>query len=235
MTEHDITNEAHRETCAECTATWAELDAISAEARALPTLTPSRDLWAGIAARIGGAAGEASSGASEPTSSASSASPAAAASARRWFAAPALRYAAAAAVLVAATATVTWRIANDVELPTVRDPNGRPIVIAPSAGDDTSGDRIARIRAASYEEDFVTLDLEVRTLQAMLDQRRSMLDSTTVAVVERNLKLIDTAIAESRAAFLRDPASQFLAAQLARSYTTKITLLRTTATMPSGT
>ena len=53
MTEHDLTNEAHRETCAECTTTWTELEAISAQARALPTLTPSRDLWTGIAARIG--------------------------------------------------------------------------------------------------------------------------------------------------------------------------------------
>jgi hypothetical protein len=54
-------------------------------------------------------------------------------------------------------------------------------------------------------------------------------------VLERNLRVIDTAIAESRAAFLRDPASQFLAAQLARSYSTKLTLLRSTATMPMGT
>ena len=40
--------------------------------------------------------------------------------------------------------------------------------------------------------------------------------------------------AESRAALMKDPASQFLAAQLARSYTTKLTLLRSTATMPVG-
>jgi hypothetical protein len=76
---------------------------------------------------------------------------------------------------------------------------------------------------------------EIQGLQALLDERRGQLDSSTVEIVERNLKLIDTAIAESRAAFLRDPASQFLAAQLARSYATKLTLLRATATMPVGT
>jgi hypothetical protein len=47
MTEHDLINESHRAACAECRAAWAELESISAEARALPQLTPSRDLWAG--------------------------------------------------------------------------------------------------------------------------------------------------------------------------------------------
>lgn len=203
MTEHDLTNESHREICAECTATWAELDAISAEAQKLPTLTPSRDLWAGIEARLGGE--------SEST--------------QRWFKAPVIRYAAAAAVLIVATATVTWRIANERPLPLVAD----------GLSNDSTGDLLVRVAAAGYEEDFVNLGREIEMLQALLDQRRHQLDSATVEIVERNLKLIDTAIAESRAAFLRDPASQFLASQLARSYATKLTLLRATATMPMGT
>jgi hypothetical protein len=150
MTEHDLTNESHRESCAECTATWAELEAISAEARNLPTLTPSRDLWSGIEARIGSATPGATPGATD----APDAGPAHAKATRRWFAAPALRYAAAAAVLVAVTATVTWRVAVDRTTPTVAvAPAGTPDA-AEAPAEELNPDRLVRIRAAGYEEDF---------------------------------------------------------------------------------
>jgi hypothetical protein len=44
--------EAHADDCAECSALLADLRAIPQEAAALPVLTPSRDLWSGIAERI---------------------------------------------------------------------------------------------------------------------------------------------------------------------------------------
>jgi hypothetical protein len=44
--------EAHAEECAECGALLADLRAIPVQAAALPDLTPSRDLWSGIAERI---------------------------------------------------------------------------------------------------------------------------------------------------------------------------------------
>lgn len=203
MTRHDLTNDTHRATCAECTATWAELEAISAEARALPTLTPSRDLWDGIEARIGGATTTA------PATGRATAR-------QRWSARPALRYAAAAALLMMVTATVTWRIASD-----------RPGDALPPLGDEL-------VSTVAYDADFIAMDGEIRALQALLDTRRDQLDSSTVAVLERSITLIDQAIAESRAALAKDPASQFLAAQLARSYSTKLTLLRSTATLPVG-
>ena len=78
------------------------------------------------------------------------------------------------------------------------------------------------------------MDLEIRAMQALLAERRDALDPNTVAVLERNLAVIDRAIAESRAALLSDPASQFLAAQLARSYAAKLHLLRSSATTPVG-
>jgi hypothetical protein len=43
---------AHAEACADCGALLADLEGIVAGAAALPTLTPSRDLWAGIESRI---------------------------------------------------------------------------------------------------------------------------------------------------------------------------------------
>ena len=44
--------EAHAEECAECGALLADLRAIPVQAATLPALTPSRDLWSGIAERI---------------------------------------------------------------------------------------------------------------------------------------------------------------------------------------
>ncbi|HEY0995006.1 MAG TPA: hypothetical protein VGD77_03345, partial [Gemmatimonadaceae bacterium] len=44
--------DTHAAECAECAALLADFRAIAHDAARLPTLEPSRDLWAGIAARI---------------------------------------------------------------------------------------------------------------------------------------------------------------------------------------
>ena len=230
MTDHDLTNDAHREHCAEGTATWAELEAISSDARALPTLTPSRDLWAGIEARLDG-----SSRAAGPSTSdvAATASPALLRAGQRWFARPAIRFAAAAGLLMMVTAGVTWRVATGER---ARD----EARFAVGAGDSAAAADAALtgepvLVPVANAEAFTSMDLEIRELQRLLDERRAQLEPQTVEVLERSMTLIDQAIAESRAALAKDPASQFLAAQLARSYSTKLTLLRSTATMPVGT
>ena len=233
MTEHDLINESHRAACAECLAAWAELEAISAEARALPQLTPSRDLWAGIEARIGGAAVVRQD---DAATARAAASPALSRAERRWFMRPAVRTAAAAALLVMATSAGTWRVATDddglARVDVASAPSDSETAIREALTDAPDGS--PRYTQASYETDFAAMDLEIRTMQTLLNERRAELDTNTVAVLERSITLIDQAIAESRAALMKDPASQFLAAQLARSYTTKLTLLRSTATMPVG-
>jgi hypothetical protein len=54
-----------------------------------------------------------------------------------------------------------------------------------------------------------------------------------VTILARNLKLIDDAIAESKAALARDPASAFLTDRLNRAYDSKLQVLRSVATMPA--
>jgi hypothetical protein len=68
----------------------------------------------------------------------------------------------------------------------------------------------------------------------MLEQRRPTLDTATVAVLERNLAIIDAAIAESRAALERDPDSVLLNRQLHNALGRKVQVLRTAALLPSG-
>jgi len=209
---HDITNEQHRAECGECKQLWAELDAISAEAAQLPTLAPSRDLWSGIESRIGGA--PLGTQVEVPVRSVP-----------RWYRAQTFRLAMAASLLVAVSSAVTWRIATSPAAPNA---------ITASTSTTAPATEESAIHLASFSASVSQMDHEIATLQQIVTERRSGLDPKTVAVLEANLAVIDAAIAESRAALDADPASQFLAAQFARAYTSKLTLLRDAATLPVG-
>ncbi len=80
-----------------------------------------------------------------------------------------------------------------------------------------------------------TYDREIARLLVVYDQRRPDLDSTTIAVVKKNLKIIDDAIAQTKIALRRDPASQYLMESLNDAFDTKVQLLRKAAMLPSGT
>lgn len=204
--EHDVENERHRAECAECTSLWAELDAISAEAAALPQLTPSRDLWTGIEARI-----------------AHTARP-------KMWQSQTFRLAIAATLLVAVSSGVTWRLAT---APAV---DALPTLATTSPNSDETPEQAeaAELHLASFTASVTQMEREISALQTIVTERRSELDPRTVEVLEANLKVIDAAIAESRAALDADPASRFLSAQYTRAYTSKITLLRDAARIPTG-
>jgi hypothetical protein len=80
-----------------------------------------------------------------------------------------------------------------------------------------------------------TYDREIARLLVVYNQRRPALDSTTIAVVKKNLKIIDDAIAQTKIALRRDPASQYLMESLNDAFDTKVQLLRKVAMLPSGT
>ena len=90
--------------------------------------------------------------------------------------------------------------------------------------------RLASARTGGAE---VAFDAEIGALRRIVDERRDQLDSSTVAVLERNIALIDAAIAESKRALASDPNSRFLGDQLTRAYDTKVQLLRTAALLPA--
>jgi hypothetical protein len=76
---------------------------------------------------------------------------------------------------------------------------------------------------------------EIELLQKIVNQRRTQLDSSTVAIIERNLQIIDNAIQQSRAALAKDPASLLLSEQLTHALDKKVELLRTAAMLPAST
>jgi anti-sigma factor ChrR (cupin superfamily) len=104
----------------------------------------------------------------------------------------------------------------------------------PSFGGATSGssrNSLAANRATTAGERAIAPEIE--QLQALLKERRSQLDPSTVKIVEDNLALIDAAVKQAREALMKDPASGFLTQQLDGALQKKVQLLRTVATLPS--
>jgi len=244
--------------CLRCNSLLRDIGAIRAEAEQLPELTPSRDLWPGIAARI------------EPTVVPLGRSPREVR--RNWIPAAA----AAAAALVIATAGITYVATSRSMRPATQrvavtaNPKSapqQPAAVAPSVAPSgpitteapsTTPSEVATTRPAEREtapriqsSRGVTLasrstgasaspteiayDGEISRLQNIITDRKNQLDPNTVLVIEQSLKIIDAAVRQSRAALARDPKSGFLTDQLNHALDKKVELLRTVALLPSRT
>ena len=233
--------EAHAGSCAACRQLLSDLRAISSDAAALTPLVPSRDLWAGIAERV-----------EAPVLSMES--PVARVARRAW-----LRPALAAAALVGVTAGVTHYLTRASLLPpaasqqaTIRpaapavvavavpEPIGRIASTVPEsrvtpAARPAAVPAIARLASADRVTDAAdpVFTREITVLRQIVRERRAQLDPKTVAVLELSIAVMDSAIAQSRAALAHDPASGFLATQLNHSLEKKVELLRTAALLPT--
>ena len=238
--------EAHLASCARCSALLRDLEHIRASAAELPELTPSTDLWAGISRRI-----------DAPVLPLTRPTPNVVAGRRNfeW-----MKRAAVAAALVAVTAGVTYTltVAHGIRgaattvatTPTLSpDSNGSPVndgkpeALAATPGAPATADSVSprdvepaspstRLRNASASE---TYSREIDRLRTIFARNRSQLDPRTAAIIEANLKVIDDAIAQSKAALAQDPASRFLNSQLNSALGKKLELLQTAALLPNRT
>lgn len=189
---HRAALERHLETCAPCRATLAELRRVVARAQALDDTPPARELWPGIAQRIG----------ATPSQPAVVNLAERRARRRFSFSMPALAAAAIAWMLVSGGAMYALLRSGTVSVTTQTPP--------PDAG---------ILAVAGY-------DAAVTQLEQALTVNRAQLDTATVRVLEKNLAIIDRAIAEARHALAADPASQYLNHHLARTMQRKLELLR---------
>jgi len=200
--------ERHLATCARCAGVLAALDERPAAAAGLADLTPSRDLWAGIAERIG------------PRVLALGERPVRMAPARVRL----VGLAAAAAALIVATSSLTVWFMHRQAGQIAQQPNP---AVAPGAP--------GMQNASAHERIISTYDAEIAGLDSAVRLRRNDLDTATVRIIEKNLKVIDAAILESRRALEKDPHNKFLNEQLARVLDQKVGLLRTAALLPART
>ena len=88
------------------------------------------------------------------------------------------------------------------------------------------------MQAASFAD--AQYDAAVVDLERVLQEQRQHLNPRTVLVLERNLRIIDEALREARAALEYDPANPLLNAHLADARRRKLDLLRKAALITEG-
>ena len=219
MTEHDTTRiseyldggltpeeraelEAHLAGCTTCARTLEELRAVVTAADRLPQLPPERDLWPGIEDRL--------TPREAPGADAGSVIPIH----RRRVAVTVPQLIAAAVALVLFSASAVWLAVGGAGDP---GPSGPVAGAAPEA-------RVSTVAFTGADQAIAVLEEEYRS-------RRDALDPETIQVVEKNLAIIDQAIAEARAALADDPSSEYLSTHLAVAMRQKMDLLRRAATI----
>jgi putative zinc finger protein len=217
--------DAHLRGCLRCTKIVRDVEAIRRDAANLPELAPSRDLWAGIAARIDTPVIDLPSRASRAPVR------------RTWH------LAAAAVLLMAVSSGVTYLITTGGQRPSEQvvtaptAPGSAPIapatpnVVAPRRSSGSGSTVLISTEPMTAE---VAYDQEIVRLRKILDERRRDLDPATVAAVEKSLRAIDGAIADAKAALASDASSVFLNEQLNKALEKKLGVLRRVALMPVG-
>lgn len=191
--------EQHLHGCVGCRGEERRLRWLLAEATALPReIQPQRDLWPGIADRIGLRRERV-----------------AAFPRRGWLGSRGAGLAAAAAVLVAVSSTFTAIVGRNGAMPAA--PAASPWRLEPAALGREPGPVLEA--EAGYAR-------ATATLMAALDERPDSLAPETRAVVEENLRIIDDALRQVREALRKDPGSRELTRMLTATHKKKVDVLR---------
>jgi anti-sigma factor RsiW len=233
--------ESHVRGCAQCAAVLNDLKRVVARARAAGEAArpPQADLWAAIAERIDSRRRPDAADPAGPLSTVTAFH--GRASRRIAFTLPQL--AAAAIVVAAMSGGLAWQLrptlsrtpdaalsdrASSVEgaagaaassADTLSPANGeRPFRATEPGGSAT---RIEMVGMADAQYDAAVADLE-----NALKVGRGRLDSSTIAIVEHNLQIIDQAINQAREALVADPANTYLSSHLVEARRRKLDLLR---------
>ena len=189
---------------------------------------PTRDLWAGVAARIiDEPKGSSLQDGSTSLQDGSKGSSRQAGSTPRFFTFSIAGLALAATLLMAVTSGLTY-LATRPQLAASPTATNEPVIQAYGVPDDQSGQQIVQANFADAQFNAAVSDLE-----QILRNERDRLDPRTVMIIERNLKAIDTAINEARMALNDDPANPYLNSHLADARRRKLDLLRTATTLSS--
>lgn len=198
--------ETHLDGCDACRETVAGLERVVGRARQLEDRPPARDLWPGIAARIGSSGPATRSGEQSWTQRIR----------LRRLALSVPQLMAAGVALAVVSAGTAWVMARDGSGGTALAPqDSLPLAqVRPVAG----------FTEGAYQT-------AVRDLERALAEGRDRLDTGTVRVVEQSLQAIDAAIMEARRALAADPSSAYLNDHLAETMRRKLDLMRRAAAL----
>ena len=253
--------EGHLRECVRCASLMRDLRNIESDAGKLPDLVPSRDLWQGIEARIAApviplAARPERTRRFAPTWMGIAA-------AALIVTTAGITYTLTARSFRATTPSVASIVPSPVEQTNAADSSTPQTAVgnaetqssqqptqtsAPSVSAVNSVRAVNTDRGTSEAQSGVSAQLvnqeipseavyskEITALQHIVNDRKTQLDSATVAIIERNLRIIDLVIQQSKAALAKDPASRLLTDQLTRALDMKVELLRRAAMLPANT
>jgi hypothetical protein len=232
-----------------------DLENITKEAASLPDLAPSRDLWAGIESRI--AAPVIALGAAPARQRKLAPAWMGIAAAALIVSTAGITYTLTARTIRSSgVAPVPSAIAQTQPVEPAPGPaavspepagsidTGSPVSsgisrLAQNGSAPASRSGVQAIMASQIQPEMTPSDAiygkQIELLQNVVQQRKAQLDPATVAIIERNLQIIDAAIEQSKAALRRDPASRMLSEQLTHALDKKVELLRTAAMLPAST
>jgi hypothetical protein len=214
----------HLAGCADCSGELASLRALVSATASLPrSVLPTEDIWADLEARInerkGAVLRSAAPGGSiapagaerQPTQWRN----------RAWLAA-------AAVVLMVLSSAVTAIVLRRASGTDIAHESPDSIVTVPVRDPAPVLPASFRVAEGHYTETIEVLRLAV-------DAQRANLSPETIRTVDRSLAVVDSAIAEARAALLADPSNRTLVDLLSASYQRKLDLLRRTSELGSRT
>lgn len=249
--------EMHLRECVRCAGLVRDLENIRRDASALPDLVPARDLWEGIEARI---AAPVIPLAARPERRRTFAPAWMGVAAAALIATTAgITYTLTERSLVprqAGSIALANPTAGQTEPRIDTGLGGQPspstVAASPSRIEGSNSTNVSQVSEASAQRRGTAASLasqsqnpsgqpevvygkEIAALQQIMSQRKTQLDSSTVVIIERNLRIIDAAIEQSRAALAKDPASLLLSEQLTHALDKKVELLRTAALLPAST
>ena len=188
--------EAHLATCADCTAVLADLRRVVARAQALDDRPPARDLWNGIAERIGVSTDDL-----------------AARRARRRISFTVPQLVAASIALVVVSAGAARLLVRETAA------TARPV----ATGNSTTTRLASWPEKADSSADQAVADLRLAMADG---RRTGRLSPMTVHRIEHSLAVIDSAIADGKRALTADPKSGYLNQHLADTVRRKMEFLR---------
>ena len=246
--------DTHLRECAACTAVLNDLKRVVAMAQSSDARPPQADLWAGIAGRIEAGASDAGTRAvpfaarqprrvafTLPQLAAAAAVLIAVSGGLAWTlghrSAEASRYGGADASRYGAADASRGRAPEVAQAlrPAHADPSVAKPANGPAAAPDLSPasdpDAAPAARAVPVGLADAQYDAAVADLEKALQAGRGHLDTSTIAIVERNLQIIDQAIEQARQALVTDPANSYLSSHLVETRRRKLDLLRRAAAL----
>jgi hypothetical protein len=200
--------EMHLEMCPECRALFEDLQRIHGAAADLPVLAPPDRAWLQIAGRL------------RQEGRITQAAPAARASAR-----PYLAWLAIAAALVITAGYAVMQIVPGAPAPAATTTASAP----PASSTTPGGSAVEAVNAVETAQ--AQFEKAIADLEKVAKANQQALDPGTSATIEKNLGIIDQAIAENRIAVKAEPASVAARETLFDALRQKVLLLQDTISL----